>query len=341
MTEEWPIASPGPAQADRPGDRALQRGGSRLSTVTSDFFLDPVERLTEQERALMTAMLHDLIGSIADDLRVRLPDDLAQACEVEEAELVGNLTRAGLLKSEALIRALLKQATTSGIADGAGGEGIKPLLHQWAADDDSDVAAAAMALILARSRAKDRFGRFSMDLNELARDETERLVHAVAATLAAHCAGPADSALADAAAELVERCGEQPRLEHASRRLAEALKAAGRLNHDLLVTLASRGEAALLAEVLALKAQVRTTDAWELLTGGGSAFALLLRLAGQPRETAASVLVAGEASFALGDPAAAIERFDAVGEEQADAERRRLTRPLAFRQAQEALDDHG
>ena len=62
MPEEWPIAAPA-ADGTRPRARA---GGERLSTVRRDFFLDPAERLTEQERALMTAMLHCLVGDTAD-----------------------------------------------------------------------------------------------------------------------------------------------------------------------------------------------------------------------------------------------------------------------------------
>ena len=56
MPEEWPIAAPA---ADRTVDARAQRGArAGLATVRRDFFLDPAERLTEQERALMTAMLH-------------------------------------------------------------------------------------------------------------------------------------------------------------------------------------------------------------------------------------------------------------------------------------------
>lgn len=69
MPEEWPIAAPA---ADGNGGSRPLRGG-RLATVRRDFFLNPQERLTEQERALMTAMLQCLVSDIADSVRAALP----------------------------------------------------------------------------------------------------------------------------------------------------------------------------------------------------------------------------------------------------------------------------
>src|SRR2546429_354843 len=68
MPEEWPIAVPA---ADGNVSARLARRG-RLSTVRRDFFLDPAKRLTEQERALMTAMIHCLVGDVADATRAAL-----------------------------------------------------------------------------------------------------------------------------------------------------------------------------------------------------------------------------------------------------------------------------
>ena len=69
MPEEWPIAAPA-ADHDAPTRAA---GRDRLSTVRADFVLDSATRLTEQERALMTAMLHCLVGDVADEIRAALP----------------------------------------------------------------------------------------------------------------------------------------------------------------------------------------------------------------------------------------------------------------------------
>ena len=63
VPDEWPIASP---SEDEGGYPARPAGRRRLPTVRRDFFLDPRDRLTEQERALMTAMLVELLGTIAE-----------------------------------------------------------------------------------------------------------------------------------------------------------------------------------------------------------------------------------------------------------------------------------
>lgn len=341
MTEEWPIAAPAEAAADRPVDGALRRGGRRLATVATDFFLDPAERLTEQERALMTAMLHGLVDTIADELRVRLPDDMAKACDVAGAALVAELSHAGLLQSEPLMSVLLRRADGSGVAQATGGQGGRALLQQWAADADGDVAAAAMALILGRTRAKDRFGRPTLGLGDLPQREAERLCHGIAAALARRCSGPAEVALADAAQELLRSHSDDQCLEALEQRLVGALRAAGRLDNELLIVLLEAGAVGLLSQVLAHLGAIRAEDAWDLLLGREESFALLLRLASLPRATAATLIGRAESALGLGDPIAAIERFDAISEVQASAERRRLALPLPFRQAQERLGRDG
>ena len=102
MPEEWPIAAPA-ADGDEPARLA---GRGRLSTVRRDFFLDPAKRLTEQERALMTAMLNRLDEDIASELQVLLPQEWLPANEDPE-EMIQRLWSAGLLDDQGLVALLL------------------------------------------------------------------------------------------------------------------------------------------------------------------------------------------------------------------------------------------
>src|SRR5690348_11859740 len=112
--EEWPIAA---LQAERNAP-ARSAGRDRLSTVRTDFFLPANERLAEQERALMTAMLQCLVADIAADLRAAVPLDLLAANE-DGPDLVDMLLRAGLLDSAELIALLLRRADEERIASAA------------------------------------------------------------------------------------------------------------------------------------------------------------------------------------------------------------------------------
>ena len=116
MPEEWPIAAPA-ADENAP---ARPAGRDRLATVRADFFLDPAKRLTEQERALMTAMLHCLVGDVADALRAALPSGWAgrQRRRQSRADR-GADARRGLLDEPGLMALLLRRADEERIATAA------------------------------------------------------------------------------------------------------------------------------------------------------------------------------------------------------------------------------
>src|SRR5512144_1278597 len=116
MAEEWPIGS---APADPSDAPARGAGRDRLATVRADFFLSAGDRLTEQERALMTAMLHCLVGDIADELRAALPGLATPANDEGNLALIELLSSSGLLDRAGLVRLLLRRADEERIATGA------------------------------------------------------------------------------------------------------------------------------------------------------------------------------------------------------------------------------
>ena len=325
-----------------PSARAPLGAGDRIAAVRADFFLDPSLRLTEQERALMTAMLHGLVGSIADELRVRLTDDLARRTECDPEDLVALLRGAGLLASDRLITMLVYRTDSARVAQVAPRNGPGALLTGWSGDEDPNVAAAAMALVIARGRSRDRYGRPGLALADCHADLAVELVQEVAAALAQRCPVAAHGALAAAATDLLSRHDEEQRADALEARLILLLEAAGKIEPELVLALARAGEAGLMAETLSRMAGISGEDSWCLtMQPGGLGLPLLLRLANQPRAMAAALFVEFGQAFGIGDPAEAIDRFDSVDDAAAEDERRRLRLPSLYRAAVKTLEAHG
>ncbi|WP_300974120.1 hypothetical protein [Sphingomonas sp. LHG3406-1] len=340
MPDEWPIAAPPQEERQERSSTAYPAGGERrLAAVVQDFFLADEARLTEQGRALMSAMLHHLVESIAVELRARLEPEMAAGCAADAPELIADLGRAGLIQDETLVGLLLRRADVQRLAQG--GRGGRTLLQRWTADPDGDIAGAAMALVTARGRSRDRFGRTTLDLVDLPAPLAHGLVLAIAAALGTRSGKESDSALAGAAADLVRSQREERRLEELETALAEALGPDRRRSPGLLVTLADEGDSSLLAAILATEAGIPAEEAWSALLGGGERVALLLRLADVTRPEAGALLAASGPALGLGDPVLAIETFDSLSAAAVEDARSDYRLPPGYRRAARRLRRHG
>ncbi|MGH6784174.1 MAG: DUF2336 domain-containing protein, partial [Sphingomicrobium sp.] len=237
------------------GAPARRAGRGRLATVRRDFFLDGSERLTEQERALMTAMLHALAGDVADELRAALPVGWAGANDGDNHRLIERLTQSGLLDDEALFALLLRSAEAERIAIAAQSRANRResrILQTLVSHENGPAAAAAMALVLARGRRRDRLGQCLLTIDDIPLETAERLARRIAAALrpdfiAAHGPAAIDDALARATATLAERHDSEKSLEALTRELVALLDSAGQLDDGLLLSAAAEGEIAFLA----------------------------------------------------------------------------------------------
>ena len=331
-------------QQDPPADDLPVRGESqRLAAAVQDFLLDPAQRLTEQERALMNAMLHGLVERLADEIRVRLPAHLSRQSECDPAELVHELGRGGLLAKPALIALLLRRADLLRLGQAALGGRARnggSLLQGWVGDEAPDVAAAAMAVALSRSAARDRFGRPGLELADCPAEIAVELAYDVAAALARRCGGR-DEELVAAAVDLLARHNEGQRLDALEARLVRALQEAKRLDPATLLAMAGAGEVGLLCEALARLAGIPGESGWALfIDGRDGRLALLLRMAEQPRAMAAALLARLAAPLGLGDPVAELDWFDRIGEAEARTARNSLRLPPTYQQAAAALEGH-
>lgn len=319
MPEEWPIAAPA---ADRNAP-ARSAGRDRLSTVRVDFFLDANARLTEQERALMTAMLRCLVGDIADEIRAALPPGATAANDEGNLAIIDALTSARLLDRRGLMQRLLRRADEERIATGARsriGRRDARVVQGLVSHSDGAVAAAAMALIIARGRRRDRFGQCLLHFDDLPRDEARVLVQAIAAALRAELTNrtsraDADRLLAAATAQLLVSHDPGSSLENLTANLVRLLDEEGDLDDELVAAAGIEGEMNFIAHALACRSGISGDVALdELLSGDSDRVMALLRMGKVRRETAAGLLAGIGDLIGIDDPGQAIVRFDSMSD---------------------------
>ena len=337
MPQEWPIA----ASADGRNGPARLAGRSRLRTVRVDFFLEPAERLTEQERALMTAMLRCLVGDVASEIRTALPSGWAGAND-DEAELVNRLARAGLLDDAGLISLLLRRADEERIGIAARsrtGRGEARAIQGLVSHPNAEVSAAAMGVILARGRRRDRFGQCLLAFDDLLPESAETVVHAVAAALrqqlaAAYGEAAADRELSRATSALIAKQDCARSVDSLTASLVAALHEAGALTDELLLGSAREGEIAFLAEIIGRRAGIPGAVALvELLSGDAARLIAVLRLADLSRPLSAALLASLGDLIGIEDAGSAIQLFDVVTPEDLQAAASRLAAPPRYRAA--------
>jgi hypothetical protein len=253
----------------------------------------------------------------------------AEPANYDSEQLLDRLWTAGLLDIPQLIGLLLRRAEEERVAAGvrsARPAGKARFLQPLVSDEDPDVSAAAMALILARGRRRDRFDGPRVTFDDISAEAAVSIVNAIAAALRADLASrigaaEADERLGNAARALLSGHDEGNRLEARLFDLVHALDRAGRLDDRLIRSALEEAEVSLLAEALARRARIGFESAWEYFTGGGGRLAILLRMAGVSRDLAGEI-VASAAQVVGTDAESEIQLFDQLEDEEIDRKRR-------------------
>ena len=285
----------------------------------------------------MTAMLHDLVDALARDVLAVLHDKSDRSSDVPG--LASRLTASGLLDREELVGLLLRRADehriASAFANRAGPRKL-PLLPCLVGDSDAAIAAAAMALVVARGRRRDAFGQPCIEPSDLSFGEACCLVFAVAAAMAAQDVGDR-AALAAAADAVASRHDTADSLDAAVCSLSAALDAGGRNDDALAEAAAEDGEASLLAGLLARRAAISAETVWGYLIGGqDGGLALLGRMAGLDRPTAAR-LIAEYGTLSGASVEEEIGRFDSLTADEVQVSLAWWRLPSDFRDALSAV----
>src|SRR5436305_244693 len=194
---------------------------------------------------------------------------------------------------------LLRRADEERIATAArarSGRREARVLQGLVSHDYGAVAAAAMALILARGRRRDRFGQCLIGFDDLPEASAEHLVQAVSAGLRRELAaarGPsmADAELTQASDSVLEAHDSERSIESLTAALVHFLDEGGGLTDDLILAAAHEGEIGFVAEVLARRGGVASDSAMdELLSGDAKRLMGVLRVAGASRGLSAGLL---------------------------------------------------
>jgi hypothetical protein len=295
----------------------------------------------------MTAMLADLVASLADDFAALLGS--AEPANDDGEQLLDRLWKAGLLDIPNLVRLLLSRAEEERIAAGlrvGRPQSRLRFLQSFVGDADSDVSAAAMALILARGRRRDRFDGVRIVFDDLSAETAVALVNAIGAAIRSEVAkrmtaADADQRLTNAARALLSRHDEGNRLEARLFEFVHAIERAGRLDEKFVGAALEAGEAAVLVEALARLSRIAFESAWQHFIGGSGRLALLLRMSGISRALAGEI-AAGTADIVGSSVEAEINAFDTFADDSVETAREWLRLDPVYRSALHALaEDHG
>lgn len=308
---------------------------ARLAAAAADIFLPPAYRLSDRTRTQVVDLLERLVSAVEEALvqHIAMAQGSARLGAARTSAAWSALERSGLLRQSDLVAHLLRrvEAGSIGAALRRDIDAGPTLIDRLIGDDQRAVAGAAMALLVADARRRVRFDGMPLARTDLPADLQHHLAWRVAAALrdtvgalAGMAPGAADQPLAAAVAALLGGHDEDDTLEGRAMALALALRAAGRLDDDLIAAAVEDGHVVLAASLLALRAGIAPADAWDMLADpGGERLAVLLRAIDCARRPLARMMVA-LAGARSGDPidgAALIEAADGL---DADAARRAI-----------------
>jgi hypothetical protein len=261
------------------------------------------------------------------------------------------LSNAGLLDRSGLVRLLLRRADEERIATAANARSARRearVIQGLVSHQDGAIAAAAMALILARGRRRDRFGQSLLHFDDLSPDEARVLVHLICAALRGDAAGvlgaaDADRLLAGAAEQVLASHDPGSGIDALAETLVRLLNEEDDLSDELIVTAAIEGEMTFVAHALSARSGVRSDVALdELLSGNELRAMAMLRTAGVSRAVAAGLLAGVGDLIGIPDPGRAIDAFDRFTDAEVEDARAWLTADPAYRRAVNALGtSHG
>lgn len=328
------MTDPGRASSEARGEaaRLIAAAARRRASAARQLAGPALMRLSERELAgagaALAAMVHAVEGALRPALARRFAGDPVVAAALSSADMpiAEALVVPAMLSSGSELVALLARRVEEERLHRAGNSAGATVLATLIRDEDPDIAADAMALLVARSRRLAATPAAEPGRTELPAELQHQLVWSVAAALRLylvdrHAIAPAaaDAAVGEAAAALLASYDESESLDSRAQRLALRLAAADRIDDALLDQAAVGGCLSLFLAALGTRCGLGFAAVWDIFSDpDGRGLALLLRAAGVARARAGAILFA----FADGDAdglSRRLDAFDALDPAAADA----------------------
>lgn len=299
-----------------------QDSRAELMTAIVDLFLPAEDRLTDQQRALITDVLGKLVSGIEIEMRQHLVEALMRSrIELPQLEaMLANdaievarpiLERSRVIRDADLIAVVMQRAEehrmavavrrnlSTDVADALVDNAEPDVVEALIRNTDAAISRRAMEYLVSESKRYDRFQEPLLTRNDLPSELAWRMYWWVSAALRTHILRAFDISAANLDG-LIEGAARRTAADHEdgqtaqarAMRLAKRLQELGELSDHFLLQALRQGRISLFVAGLAARAGVDFTTAWRIVTDRGCESLLVLaRAIGLPREITTSMVL--------------------------------------------------
>jgi uncharacterized protein (DUF2336 family) len=310
---------------------------AQIANAVTDLFLPAAQRLTDQQRALMTDVLGRLLGTVEMEVRRHLVKALSRSPASQpdlEARLSSDsievarpiLERSSVVRNPALMDIViqcaeehrmaiaLRETVSPSLTEALAERGFKgsedDVLEGLIRTEDPVLSRRAMELLVAESKRNGQFQQPLLTQNDLPADLAHEVYWWVAAALRRHILKNfvIDQAVLD---PMLERAAKRAMVEYddtqsvqsRALQLARRLNELGELTDGFLLRTLRQGRLSLFTAAFAARAKIAFNTVWRIVTDPASeSFIVLAKAVDVSRDATASlVIVLGE----LGNAASA------------------------------------
>ncbi len=314
------------------GLAAGRSGAARvqLANAVADLFLPAAQRLTDQQRALMTDVLGRLLSTVEMEVRRHLVDALSRS-SISQPELEARLTsdsievarpileRSSVVRNPALMdivvqcaeehrmAIVLRESVSPPLTEALAERGVRgsedDVLEALIRTEDTVLSRRAMELLVVESKRNGQLQQPLLTQNDLPVELAREVYWWVAAALRRHILRSfvVDQAVLD---PMIERSAKRAMIEHddtqsvqsRALQLARRLDELGELTDGFLLRTLRQGRLSLFTAAFAARAKIAFNTVWKIVTDPASeSFIVLAKAVDVSRDATASlVLVLGD-----------------------------------------------